>query len=290
MNRADYDPEERAFVREIESVLDSNRAPAGSCYPPDRLMAARAGVAFEEAADVLRHLEICPICRQLTQDLDDYQFPGASLEEDRRIRARWQKSRTQWQVLDWWKLGVAAILILAVAAAVLSRNRRQDVAKAPPEPSAQATRTSSAALPLSKAAIKIPAASVLVFRGNSAGAAIYLKDLAAALGPYRQDNYTEAAKVLEVLSRKYPGAADPLFYLGVSQLFLSQSDAAIASLQAARIRSGETLHDDIAWYLALALSRGGRIPDARLELDRLCARDGQYKKQACVAADSLAPR
>lgn len=158
----------------------------------------------------------------------------------------------------------------------------------PPPPSAFA-------LVLQKAAIKIPAAAVLIYRSDRKDSQAFLKDLAAALEPYRRDDYAEAARDLAPLAGKYPNAAEPAFYLGVSQLFLNQNEAAIASLQMARRRGGETLRDDASWYLALALERAGKPEDARREVEALCSRAGQYKDQACAAVpelrkDALKPR
>jgi hypothetical protein len=152
------------------------------------------------------------------------------------------------------------------------------------------TPPASSPFTLAKAAIKIPAAAVLTFRGDANEARTYLADLAAALKPYRKDNYAEAARMLATLSFKYPDAAEPAFYAGVSRLFLNQNEAAIESLQSARHHAGETLRDDISWYLALAFNRVGETSDAHREAEALCLRAGEYKDRACAAADQLKSR
>lgn len=73
MSRVDFDPEEQEFRRDIEAAL-SGRAGPGICPKPDLLMAARSGVSFEGAEDVLRHVALCPICEQLSRDLAEHEF------------------------------------------------------------------------------------------------------------------------------------------------------------------------------------------------------------------------
>jgi hypothetical protein len=95
---------------------------------------------------------------------------------------------------------------------------------------------------------------------------------------------------LAALSKKFAEAAEPSYYLGVCQLFLNQNDAAVESLEDARRKSGDTLRDDISWYLALALQRSGKTTDAEKELDQLCQSHGEYKDRACKASSELAGR
>jgi predicted Zn-dependent protease len=142
-------------------------------------------------------------------------------------------------------------------------------------------------LPLEKAAIKLPAASVLLYRSDAASSQAFLKDLAAALKPYRADDYSEASRRLGNLSRKYPNSPEVPFYLGVSQLFLNDNTHAVDSLQAAGRLAGETLRDSISWYLIVALNREGRDQQALVAASTLCAQAGEYKQKACAAADEM---
>ncbi|HUA20234.1 MAG TPA: hypothetical protein VMB25_15910 [Bryobacteraceae bacterium] len=283
MSRSDFDPEELEFRRDIGAPPGRG---AGVCPRPELLMAARSGVAFEGSQDVLRHLEECRICEPLSRDLAAHEFPSASEAEDRRIRAKWQAAALQplrFRVAKPLSLVAAAALV--VAGFFVARAWRRP---APPAQTVQGTVPSSprAAFLLTKAAIKVPAAAVLTYRGNADAAKTYLAELAAALEPYRKDDYDEAARRLALLSRKYPDAAEPAYYLGVSQLFLRQNPAAVESLQTARSHSDETLRDDISWYLALALDRVGRTSEARSQAEALCARAGEYKDQACAALNT----
>lgn len=291
MTKADFDSEEQEFRRELEAALAANRAAAGPCPKTDLLMAARSGVPLEAARAIERHVALCPICRQLSQDLAEHEFPSVSAAEDRRIRARWQRAGTQpahFWLRSWQMLSLAAVITASVMVMVVVRSTRQAptvpkmVTRAvPPAPATTDVFT------LAKAAIKVPATAALTFRGGSNAGKAYLGDLAAALEPYRADDYAEAARRLESLSRKYPDAAEPLFYAGVSQLFLNQNDAAIRLLEAARQHPGDTLRDDIAWYLAVAFDRAGRTADARREAEALCMDPGEYKERACAAANAI---
>jgi hypothetical protein len=287
MNRTDFDSEEREFRREIQAAMTADREAAGACPSPDLLMAARSGVDFDGSEDVQRHMALCPICEQLVQDLAEYEFPAASDEEDRRIRARWQDPRSRpvrSQLRIWAPLLVAAMLVVGI---FVARGTRQPTALQNATPVQHSTPPAAEAFNLAKAAIKIPASAVLTYRNGAGGTQTYLADLATALAPYRKDDYAEAADRLGAVSRKYPDAAEPAFYKGVSQLFLNQNDAAIESLQQARRRAGETLRDDVSWYLALAFNRVGRISDASHEAEALCSHAGDYKDRACAAADEL---
>jgi len=292
VSKPDFDFEDQEFRRELEPALADNRAAAGPCPKPDLLMAARSGVPLEAAESIERHVARCPICQQLSRDLAEYQFPPVSEAEDRRIRAPWQTTQTpaarSWR-LSWQALSLVAAVAASVVGVVVVHGPRH----APPAPEAvaravpPATQPLIAMLTLAKADIKIPATAVLTFRGDANAGKSYLADLAVALEPYRADDYAEAVRRLESLSRKYPDAAEPLFYAGVSKLFLKQNDAAIRLLETARERPGDTLRDDITWYLAVALDRAGRTADARREAEALCKPPGEFKDRACAAAAAL---
>jgi hypothetical protein len=297
MSRNDFDSEEREFQRDIGGAVRAHREQAGGCPRPDVLMAACSGVPFQGFEDVQRHMAICPICEQLSRDLAEYEVPAATDEEDRRIRARWQAARgTAWWLRIWRPLAVAAAAAVLMVGIFVVRSARQSATSSPKEtaqqivPPAPQLTTPAGGFILAKAAIKIPAAGVLIFRGDANEAKTYFTDLAAALEPYRKDNYAAAARRLAALSLKYPDAAEPAFYEGVSQLFLNQNEAAVEALQSARRHAGDTLRDDISWYFGLALERVGRTSDARREAEALCSRAGEYKDRSCAAADQLKSR
>jgi hypothetical protein len=299
----DFDTEEKDFLRQIDSSLANARATTGPCPLPDLVMAVAAGVEIENGGRILQHVNACPLCQQLTRDLSEHEYPGATEEEDRRIRARWKdealgSSRRQPRRAWVWQpfvIGTAAAAILLAIAVMLMM--REPVPSGPAggiagnqaEPAGQprlpAAKTRTAFV-LVKAAIKVPAGAALTVRSGAADGRDFLNDLASALEPYRSDNFAEAARRLEPLTQKYRESAEPHYYLGVSRLFLEQNSA-LESLEAARRLADETLRDDVSWYLALALDRAGRLEEARREIEALCSRSGDYQKQACAAQEEL---
>ncbi len=296
MNKLDFNPDELEFRREMEAALAQVRSAAGPCPDPDRLMAVVSGVPMESADAIREHIALCPVCEQLSRDLAAYEFPGASAAEDRRIRARWRRSvvsggaATLWNWF-WRPAPIAAVFAILTIVTVFAIRKplivqpSREIAVVHPTPAPVAY-----ALVLQKAVIKVSPDSVLAYRGDAQDGQAFLKDLAGALEPYRGDNYAEAARRLEALASKYPFAAAPAYYLGVSQLFLNQNDAAVESLLTAQRHPDDTLRDDISWYLAVAYERAGRIADARREAESLCGKSGDYQHRACSARDQLKQR
>ena len=298
MSHPDFNPEEKEFRLDLEPALAEVRAIAGPCPAPDLLMAAVSGVEIEDAPAVRRHVARCPTCRQLSRDLAAYEYPGVSEMEDRRIRSRWSDAKDKSNTPPFWKwlvrplpIGVAVAAVALVVALAVWKVRPAG-SLAPPQQAAQATREPAGSLAapsssfvLEKAAIKIPAASVLLFRGTSDNGQAFLAEFAAALEPYRAGDYTEAARRLAVLRSKYSDSAEAAFYLGVSLLFTGQSGPALESLEAARSRADNTLRDDVSWYLAIAHDRVGREADALQAAEALCRHPGEYRDRACAAAE-----
>ena len=137
------------------------------------------------------------------------------------------------------------------------------------------------------APLKLPFAAALVLRGQPGGASEpYLRELGAALEPYRASQYAEAARRLAELGRKFPDAVEPPFYEGVAKLLLEDTAGAVAALENARRIGGEALNDDIAWYLAAARERAGEWDRAVLLLRPLCQSESVHRKAACQALDS----
>jgi hypothetical protein len=297
--KRDFDADEKNFILELGSSLAEVRTKAGPCPHPDLLMAAVSDVQCGSKDQVLQHLNGCFVCRELARDLSEYEFAGVTREEDRRIRARWETEGSLRRLSKLWAwpplaIGAAVAAALAIAlfltlpqttppGSVESTQNKNDSIAPPPAPP-QKTRT---VFVLSKAAIKVPATAVLNFRSGAEDGRAFLNELAAALEPYRNDDYPEAARRLEPLSTKYRESAEVHYYLGVSRLFINRNDEALASLETARRLADETLRDDVSWYLALALDRAGRAADARREVDGLCSHLGNYQKTACAALEEL---
>jgi tetratricopeptide (TPR) repeat protein len=287
----DLEPDEERFVKEFGARLAGVRA---GCPPPEMLLAARAGVLPEESgAGVAAHLASCPACRALSEDLADDELSKLTARERDRIRARvlaaaGVRSAARWRWF-WRPVPVAAMVILAVAAGAwiwLSRPAR------PPARIEVAAERSVPRLPavlrLEKPPVKLPAAAALIWRGQGAPAQQeFLKEFGAALGPYRAGDYREAASRLEALSKKYPKAAEPHFYLGVCRLFLACNEEAVTALEQAKRLAEGALQQDAAWYLGIACLRAGRARQGTSELRGLCAGAGEYQARACAVVEEL---
>jgi tetratricopeptide (TPR) repeat protein len=298
MREADFDSEEKEFQQQIATRLSVLRSTVGACPHPDQIQAASVGVDFEGVERVRQHLQICPVCRQLSRDLSIYEFPDISAEEDRRIRARLPLSEgISSRDVSWWAwlwrplpMAAAAAIIAVVAVTGLLKlrtpavNVEQTAKSLETVPASPAART---AFVLQKAAIKVPAAAVLTFRSGADSGKVFVDDLAAALTPYRSDDYSNAAPLLEALAQKYPKSIESFFYLGVSRLFLNENGKAVDSLSSAQSLPGDDLRDDVSWYLALALDRVGRTAEAGHELDKLCMSSSEFRQRACAAAQEL---
>jgi len=92
---------------------------------------------------------------------------------------------------------------------------------------------------------------------------------------------------LSALAGTHPESVEVWFYLGVSRLFLADNEA-VGALEHARQLNDETFSADIAWYLAIAYERAGKIADARDVLHRLCQAGGSAAPRACAAESALA--
>lgn len=83
------------------------------------------------------------------------------------------------------------------------------------------------------------------------------------------------------MSARYPKAAEPPFYLGVSLLYLHRPEEAAAALEAARALKPEALKEDVEWYLGVAWEGSGKRQQAASVLEPLCGREGPYRERAC---------
>jgi tetratricopeptide (TPR) repeat protein len=275
----DLDPEERDLAHLMGS------APM-NCPGPDLLLAARSGVLPEDAASgIAAHVASCPYCQVLSVDLEHADLSRPTAEEANRIRKRLQaetKSRTwAWSWRPAAVVGLCAGVILAVA---LWTNRKSANPAASP-----AAPAIAALLPLEKAPVRLPAAGALVWRGEGGEQQKQLvADLAPALTSYRNDDYQQAVRLLQPLVAKYPDAAQPPFYLGVSLLFLDRNTEAASALEIAKQRARASFAQDAGWYLALAYQRTGQAARALEELRRLCAAEGEHRAASCSAVQQLA--
>jgi len=284
----DLEADEERFVTEFGAPLAAARA---GCPPPELLLAARAGVLPEASgAAVAAHLASCPSCRALGEDLADEELSKLTAREQERIRARvlaeaGVRGAAGWRWF-WRPVPVAAMAALVVAAgAWIYVSRPADRTGVAVE---QAVVRLPEVLRLEKPVVRLPAAAALIWRGEGAPAQEeFLKELGAALEPYRAGDCREAASRLEALSQKYPKSAEAHFYLGVCRLLLERNQEAAAALEAARRLAEGPLAQDAAWYLGIAWLRAGRTAQGASEFKELCAGAGEYQARACAALKEL---
>jgi tetratricopeptide (TPR) repeat protein len=296
------EPDELELSTELATALGKLRTNATACPKPEVLQAALYQVLPSEAAkEVNQHLEGCRLCQTVVADLealDSGDLDSAARQRIwKRIQPEVQNTATDKPVRSRWNLwlrplplaaGALAVLALVVGLGVL-RDRRQpapttaqnQIPVAPPTPNA---------LRLEKPPIILPAASVIVWRGEKDDSIQRNKELKQALAPYEVDNYAEAAHRLDRLRKKHPRLAEAPFYLGVSQLFLNQNEDATKSLKDAVNLADQPLADEATWYLALALSRTGRNELASSLLEQLCHGGGKDSGRACLGIKELQAR
>lgn len=300
----DLEPDEERFLREFGPKLDALRARHAQCPSLESILAAQSAALPEDAAVRLaEHIASCDWCRALGNDVREFEFPGATPETERRIRARVfagvkpvapQPWRLPWRWLV--PLGAAASLVLTV---LLVRDASR---LSPPPEATTATRPESGAGPvgqtgalrpttvfrLEKPPVRLPLAAAMVWRGEGdSDRARFAGEFKAAMTPYRADEYAPAAARLARLSREFPSSPEVLFYLGVCQLFLEREQEAIASLERAHRRTTGDQLREVAWYLALAHQRAGQMDRAEALLSGLCQGANPYSAQACAGIQEL---
>lgn len=257
-------------------------AAARGCVDPDVLMAL-AGDALPE--DVRRaaeaHVAACAACRALAADLHaiEPEVPGSL---DQRVLA-------QRSAQHWWRtvLPLAAVLVVAVGAGVWWRAQRE-----PPGQSASVNITDPAPVAprvagtwnVEKPALLLPMATALVVRGDEDKAN---RDLAAALAPYRQNDFAAAGTALQRVVADYPTMGEAWFYLGASRLLGGDPAGARVALAEARTRGVADRDDELAWLLATAEARSGHHAEARARLESLCQGGGDFRRPACAALPEL---
>jgi hypothetical protein len=260
-----------------------------------RLLSGEAGHSEREAA--ADHLSRCSACagdyrvlRELKPWTDsatarfDAEGPATA---SRPGFARHIPSRLSWS----GSLAAAAVLALAIGATLYVN---QDTAAPAPgrsetpavvQPAPAAARAPSA-FRLEKPPIKLTTATALLYRGAE-GVGAQRSDLTRAFDAYRRDDFADAARRLEALTRDDARLAEAHFYLGVSRLFLKQPAAAIDPLLQARRVAPEVFSADAGWYLALAEDASGNRQQAIAELRTLCAGQHEYSARACRAMEEL---
>lgn len=98
---------------------------------------------------------------------------------------------------------------------------------------------------------------------------------------YVDGRYAEAREALSGAADQRPGDAQVALALGSAQLLLGDSEAAVASLNAAARAAGSTaLREEALWQLTMARLASGDVPGARQALDRVLYQNGNYMDRA----------
>jgi hypothetical protein len=300
---ADAEPDEVSFLGRALDTRGWTFGEAQRCPAPEMLRAAQESVLPDDLQRlVASHVERCPVCQLLVEALDDASVAGISGDEQQRI-GRVLRGKTAhadrlglgslWT--GFWRPIPVSLVTLLVLGSVGWLVLREP---APPpssarggEPAAQTRATKPSVFTLEKAAVRLPAAAVILWRSDKeADSDRATRDLASAIEPYRRDEFTEAARRLTDVARQYPASAAAHFYLGVCDLFLRREVEAIAAFETAkRLASADpVLADETAWYLALAYQKTGQ-PEAAIRVLRpLCEAKGAWAARACAGLQELA--
>lgn len=284
----DLEPDESTFLSQFDDELRAMTARFADCPAPDLLRAADADALPPPVAAALRrHIEACPLCLSLAQDLRELQDAGLGDERRRRIRTRVLGASVRvgrWSAVHNWWAGIAAGAAAAAAAVWLGVSQpgtlAVPVADAPARLMPPAVARPSILTPDS-AAVALPLTAVLTMRGERSSSL----DLQAGLALYHRGDYSGAA---EHLARIVPDASLPQLavYLAVSYLHIGDPAAAERTLASARGLSGDAA-GEAEWFRALTLARLGESARARVEFDRLCQGSGARALQACAATFEL---
>jgi hypothetical protein len=193
-------------------------------------------------------------------------------------------SRRLWPIFG----AIAALLLIAVSAHFLGRRQTPEIA--------HVRQASPEAAPATIAQVDIPLlplppppddATTLLVRGQHAGVNPTTDESIPAFSAYNRGNYALAAERFSALAEAYPRSDLVSLYKGVSQLFLRQDQAALATLQLARQSTMPSVADSAQWYSAIAANRAHS--DALVPLlDSLCKNPkSQYTDQSCSILSKL---
>jgi tetratricopeptide (TPR) repeat protein len=222
---------------------------------PSRYLAGELSEAERDAFE--QHFFECERCHEAVRLCQALRNPGTHRPLRRRPR--------QWIV--WSSLGVAAALLLAVAAGSFSR-RQAAPARAP------AAIQQSAPPSELLAGFTPPPYRAPLLRSTPD------RPFAAAMDRYQRGDYAAAAIALRRLVVQRPGHQGAHFYLGICQLMALDSAGGIAELQQAVQLGGAAYLESARFYLAKAYLRRGNAADARSELGAIIALHGDSETQA----------
>jgi hypothetical protein len=262
------DPEVDARLREAFASLSRNVTFTAACPAPERLWAgARGELTPAEVPTLVSHVADCGACAEAWRIARDFGTPAEFAAPARTFQ--------------WW-LPAAAAILRASAVSLFYLTRPAEVTVAPTV-ATTAPAPPSFAIDVQKAPITVSSRYALTFRGGNDGQA-FLQSFKTALAPYERGEYAAAVATLTPVADRYPDAAEPSFYLGVSHLLTGNAAAAVAPLERALGVADANQRGDINWYLAAAYERVDRRADAGRLLKALCETTGARSAAACAAA------
>lgn len=291
----DFDRDEDAILKAAGIDLETQRARRADCPKPALLVAAGEGALSEDVARAVRaHTERCLFCRELAVNLMESDTPGLTPAEEATIHSRVfanlePRTRGRWFWLSGPALAAAAALVLVI---ISMPDRVELPEPAPPRASFVASGRRPPAVPssvfkLEKPPLRLPEA-VLRFRGRSSATDMaFARELAAALAPYRENDFVESARRLQRVALRYPDAPDAHFYLGTCRLFLGRPKEAVDPLRASQRLASDATFDAATWYLAVAYQQAGAVDLAVRELTKLCGRPGADGARACAGLEAM---
>lgn len=260
-------------------------------------------LSADEQARLADHVVACAECAEVFRAVGDVRAGAAVFDADAPPAAAVVTSARP----GWFQLAAAAAVLLALGSAAWWQQAagrdggavaQVDSPSAAPTAAATATPAavsgapgsaptppapltpSWAALPAAPA-VSLPFALTLVVRGAPAEREAFMRAFGAAIAPYRESRYAEAAAALEGVTRQFPGVAEGWFYLGAARLLAERPGDAVEPLR--RARGSEVVADDARWLEAVALARAGRADEATTALQAMCDGRGSHRAAACDA-------
>jgi hypothetical protein len=125
----DMDPDEREFVREVSSQIETLAARMAACPPFDRALASREGVLPEpEQTTVSAHVRTCAVCQALLRDAleSELDMSDADLARGRAQLPSGEPPRGARDVRWSSMLALAASIAAVVASTLWALSLRQE--------------------------------------------------------------------------------------------------------------------------------------------------------------------
>ena len=288
-----WDAAERDALPELGPELEALRRRHSADLPVDLLQAAREDVLPDQLQrDAKRYLAQDRWARTLIDDLAATRLALPRDDEDRLLRrirgARNERGRRpawRWFMQPQYVFATLAVIVAAGSVTwyldrdeVLPPAQREEAPVAAREPIAFA-------LPLEKPAVKLSLAA-LTWRGGDRDKSL-AERLRPGLDAFRTSDYTTANQELARVSAEFPEAVEPVYYQGVARLFLNDVSGALDSLSAAARLADASFGADVAWYLAIAEERAGRMAEARAHVASVCESKSARSAEACAVLPKL---